>query len=67
MTHQAHPSVTREAVQLLAEHGFEGMARPMELLINECMKIERQQASVWGRTNVAKPGVARPTASSLGG
>ena len=44
MTHQAHPSVTREAVQLLAEHGFEGMARAMELLINECMKIERQQA-----------------------
>jgi putative transposase len=44
MTHQAHPSVTREVVQVLAEHGFDGMARAMELLINECMKIERQQA-----------------------
>ncbi len=44
MTHQAHPSITNEAVQLLAEHGFDGMARAMELLINECMKIERQQA-----------------------
>ena len=44
MTHQPHPSVTREVVQVLAEHGFEGMARTMELLINECMKIERQQA-----------------------
>jgi transposase-like protein len=44
MTHQAHPSVTREVVQVLAEHGFEGMAQAMELLINECMKIERQQA-----------------------
>ena len=44
MTHQAHPSVTREVVQLLAEHGFDGMAQAMELLINECMKIERQQA-----------------------
>src|SRR4029078_1398666 len=44
MPHQAHPSVTREVVQVLAEHGFDGMARAMELLINECMKIERQQA-----------------------
>jgi transposase-like protein len=44
MTHQAHPSVTRDVVQLLAEHGFEGMAHVMELLLNECMKIERQQA-----------------------
>jgi putative transposase len=44
MTHQAHPSVTREVVQVLAEHGFDGMAHAMELLINECMKVERQQA-----------------------
>ena len=44
MTHQAHPSVTREVVQVLAEHGFDGMAQIMELLVNECMKIERQQA-----------------------
>jgi putative transposase len=44
MTRPAHPSVTREVVQLLAEHGFDGMAQAMELLINECMKIERQQA-----------------------
>ena len=44
MTHQAHPTVVREAVQLLAEHGFEGMAQAMELLFNECMKVERQQA-----------------------
>ena len=44
MTHQAHPSVTREVVQVLAEHGFDGMAQAMELLFNECMKIERQVA-----------------------
>ena len=44
MTHQAHPTVVREAVQLLAEHGFDGMAQAMQLLFNECMKIERQQA-----------------------
>jgi len=44
MTHQAHPSVTREVVQVLAEHGFDGMAQAMEQLLNECMKIERQQS-----------------------
>ena len=44
MTHQAHPSVTRDVVQVLAEHGFDGMAQAMELLLNECLKIERQQA-----------------------
>ena len=44
MTHPAHPSVLRDVVQALADHGFDGMARAMELLINECMKIERQQA-----------------------
>jgi len=44
MTHQPHPNVTRQVVQLLSEHGFEGMAQAMECLFNECMKIERQQA-----------------------
>jgi putative transposase len=44
MTHPAHPSVVREVVQVLAEHGFDGMAQAMELFVNECMKIERQQA-----------------------
>ena len=44
MTHQPHPTVAFEAVQALAEHGFEGMAQAIELLLNECMKIERQAA-----------------------
>lgn len=44
MTHQAHPSVTHEVVQLLSEHGFDGMAAAMQLLLNECMKIERRVA-----------------------
>src|SRR5436309_7657031 len=44
MTHQPHPNVTRQVVQLLSEHGVEGMAQAMELLLNECMKVERQQA-----------------------
>jgi len=44
MTHRSHPSVLHEAVQAIAEEGFDGMARVMQLLLNECMKIERQQA-----------------------
>lgn len=44
MTHPLHPIAIREAVQALAENGFDGMAQAMELLLNECMKVERQQA-----------------------
>jgi putative transposase len=44
MTHQENRTVVREAVQLLAEEGFDGMAQIMQLLVNECMKIERRQA-----------------------
>ena len=44
MTHQPHPNVTRQVVQLLSEQGFEGMAEAMVRLLNECMLIERQQA-----------------------
>ena len=59
MTHQAHPNVVREVVQVLAEHGFDGMAQAMELLINECMKIERQQAAR-RRAVPAPPSAPRP-------
>jgi len=44
MTYPLHPIAIREAVQALAENGFDGMAQAMELLLNECMKVERQQA-----------------------
>ena len=44
MTHHLHPIAVREAVQALADNGFDGMAQAMELLLNECMKVERQQA-----------------------
>jgi putative transposase len=44
MTHQIHPNVTNELVQLLSEHGFDGMAAAMELLFDECMRIERRVA-----------------------
>ena len=44
MTHRLHPSVSGDVVQLLAEHGFDGMAEAMRLLLNECMKCERRQA-----------------------
>jgi putative transposase len=41
MTHQAHGTARQDVIQLLAEHGFEGMAQVMELLLNEVMKWER--------------------------
>ena len=41
MTHQFQSNTTHEAVQLLAEHGFEAMAQAIRVLMNEAMRIER--------------------------
>lgn len=43
MTHQRHLTHTQPIVELLAEQGFDGLAEALELLLNECMKIERQE------------------------
>jgi transposase-like protein len=44
MTHPAQFNGCREAIQLLTDHGFEGLAKVIELLLNEVMKIERCEA-----------------------
>lgn len=41
MTHPTQFSGCSEAIQLLAEHGFDGLANVLELLLNEVMKLER--------------------------
>jgi putative transposase len=43
MTHTGHSNNVQEILQLLVEHGFDGMANAMEILFNEAMKIERAQ------------------------
>jgi len=43
MTHQNQSNELNAAVQLLAEHGFEGMANAMQILFNEAMKHERTE------------------------
>ena len=42
MTHEEQSSNVSQAVQLLAEHGFEGMANVIEILFNEAMRLQRQ-------------------------
>jgi putative transposase len=44
MTHPTQFSGCREAIQLLADHGFDGLAEVIELLLNEVMKVERCEA-----------------------
>ena len=44
MTHQPHGTARQDLIQLLAEHGFEGMAQVMGLLLNQVMKWERTAA-----------------------
>ena len=33
----------QDILELLADHGFEGMAQAMQMLLNEAMKLERNQ------------------------
>lgn len=44
MTHQEHPTVLDQVLELLAEHGFDGMVDACRTLFNEAMKIERAEA-----------------------
>jgi putative transposase len=57
MTHPPQFTGSREAIQLLAEHGFDGLAAALELLLNEVMKLERVevlQAAPYERTEDRK-------------
>lgn len=44
MTHRIDSTSVNDIFQSLTEHGFDGMAAAMQVLLNECMKIERQEA-----------------------
>jgi len=44
MTHPPQCNGFGEAIQLLVEHGFDGLAEVLELLLNEVMRIERCEA-----------------------
>jgi transposase-like protein len=44
MTHQDESNVLAQAVELLAQHGFDGIADVLQLLLNQAMLIERSQA-----------------------
>jgi len=44
MTHQQHPNAFDDLMELLAEHGFDGMAQAITILFNEAMKLERTEA-----------------------
>jgi transposase-like protein len=44
MTRQQQSSELDAIVQLLADHGFEGMSQAIEILFNEAMKLQRSEA-----------------------
>jgi len=44
MTHEDQFTRFEELFQLLSEHGFDGMAEAIEILMNEAMKLERSDA-----------------------
>jgi transposase-like protein len=44
MTHQEQTTALDQITELLAEHGFDGLASAVTVLLNEVMKIERSHA-----------------------
>ncbi len=44
MTHQKESNPLDQMIQVLDEYGFDGMARAIQILVNEAMKIERSEA-----------------------
>jgi transposase-like protein len=44
MTHQEQPTALDTIAELLAEHGFDGLASAVTVLLNEVMKLERAHA-----------------------
>lgn len=44
MTHNDQSTCFDELFQLLSEHGFDGMAEAIEILMNEAMRLERAEA-----------------------
>jgi putative transposase len=53
MAHQQHDNAFDDAMELLIENGFDGMADVLRILLNEAMKIEREQvlsANAYQRT-----------------
>jgi len=49
MLHHQYCNEFNEAMELLIENGFDGMADVIKILLNEAMKIEREQALSAGR------------------
>jgi len=48
MAHREHGNVFDDAMELLIENGFDGMADVLRILLNEAMKIEREDALAAG-------------------
>lgn len=55
--HSPDPTAFTQVLELLTENGFEGMARAMEILLNEAMELERSaflQAGPYERTETRR-------------
>ena len=48
MAHQQHGNAFDDAMELLIENGFDSMANVLQILLNEAMKIEREDALAAG-------------------
>ena len=57
MTHHVNPELLNHVLQLFTDHGHDGFAEGLRLLVNEAMRVERQyvlQAQPYERTEARK-------------
>ena len=57
MAHNEHSNAFNDAMELLIENGFDGMADVLRILLNEAMKIDRENtlaAEAYQRTPLRK-------------
>ena len=54
MAHRQHGNALDGAMELLIENGFDGMAEVLRILLNEAMKIEREDALAAGASAISE-------------
>ena len=76
MTHEDQSTCFEELLQLLSEHGFDGMGEAIQILMNEAMKLERaetlgampyqlQRPGRWSNLGQMRQGLLVPLDGSL--
>ncbi len=65
MTHQTQATALDQITELLAEHGFDGLAQAVTVPLNEVMKLERAHALGCSTPTISDPRICTGHAERL--